>query len=95
MGEQVKNRLDGVGCSAAERIAHKNRVVSVRKNTDGDIVEFRFADGRVVDYREAIHMARNGQVDHANAFQGRDGAYHIRSDADGDPANNFDNTPQL
>lgn len=92
---QGTNRVEGVGGSAAESIAHRNRVVSVRKNADGDIVQFRFADGRVVDYREAIELAQAGQVDHANAFRGRDGAYHIRSDADGDPTNNFDNMPEF
>lgn len=44
------NRLGSVIGSAADSIAHRNRVVRVRKNADGDIVSFRFADGRVIDY---------------------------------------------
>lgn len=71
------------------------KVVAVRKNGDGDIVEFQFSDGRVVDYREAIDLAKQGQINHANAFRGRDGQDHIRSDADGDKSNNFDNLPQF
>ncbi|WDL95842.1 DUF3892 domain-containing protein [Alicyclobacillus sp. ALC3] len=90
-GEQVANGREGG--TAAERIAHRNRVVGVRKNADGDIVQFRFADGRVVDYRGAIKMARNGQGDEATVSTGDDGAYPLRSDADANSTNIFDNPP--
>jgi hypothetical protein len=71
----------------------QKRVVAVQKNSDGDIINFKFESGEVVDYHQAIEMAKNGEIAHANAFKGRDGGFHIRSDADGDPSNNFDNLP--
>ncbi|MDQ0191409.1 DUF3892 domain-containing protein [Alicyclobacillus cycloheptanicus] len=92
-----QNEANGVNEDSLQAGAgpSQNRVVAVRKNGDGDIVQFKLADGRVVDYPQAIEMAKNGQIEHANAFRGRDGDFHIRSDADGDPSNNFDNLPQF
>lgn len=87
--------MNGEGGDPAQSMAHRNRIVGVRKNADGDIVQFKFADGRVVDYTGAIALAQDGQVEHANAFRGRDGDFHIRSDADEDVDNNLDNLPQF
>ena len=77
---------------AAQRKGQK-KVVAVQKNGDGDIINFKFESGEVVDYKTAIEMEKNGEIAHANTFKGRDGEFHIRSDADGDPSNNFDNLP--
>jgi len=71
------------------------KVVAVRKNGDGDIIAFQLDNGTVVDYKQAIQLAANGDLEHANTFRGRDGEFHVRSDADGDPTNNFDNLPQF
>lgn len=72
---------------------HRERVVAVRKNGDGDIVELKLTSGRVVDYVEAQRMTKNGEIEGLNVFRGRDGDEHLRSDADGDPSNNLDNLP--
>ncbi|SEB20489.1 Protein of unknown function [Thalassobacillus cyri] len=69
------------------------QVVAVRKNGDGDIIELKLSSGQVVDYKQAQQMADNGEIEHVNTFQGRDGDKHLRSDADGDPTNNLDNLP--
>ncbi|SDC78025.1 Protein of unknown function [Paenibacillus sp. UNCCL117] len=71
----------------------QEQVVAVRKNGDGDIVELKLTSGLVVDYVEAQHMAKNGQISGVNVFRGRDGDEHLRSNADGDPTNNLDNLP--
>jgi len=73
--------------------AVQEQVVAVRKNGDGDIVQLQLSSGRVVDYKEAQQLAKNGQIAHVNVFKGRDGDEHLRSDADGDPSNNLDNLP--
>ncbi|MCC2683331.1 MAG: hypothetical protein K0R75_230 [Paenibacillaceae bacterium] len=69
------------------------QVVAVRKNGDGDIVEFKLSSGQVVDYKTAQTMSKQGVLEHTNVFKGRDGEEHLRSDADGDPSNNLDNLP--
>ena len=69
------------------------RFVAVRKNDDGDIVELKTSGGKVVDYKQAQQMAKNGEAEGVNVFKGRDGEEHLRSNADGDPTNNLDQFP--
>lgn len=76
-------------------IPASERIVAVRKNGDGDIVQLQLSSGLVVDYNQAQEMAKNGQIEHVNVFKGRDGDDHLRSDADGDPSNNLDNLPMF
>ncbi|MFD2612854.1 DUF3892 domain-containing protein [Paenibacillus gansuensis] len=71
----------------------QEEVVAVRKNGDGDIVELKFASGRVVDYHQAQAMAKSGQIQNVNVFKGRDGDDHLRSNPDGIKENNLDNLP--
>nr|WP_276352288.1 DUF3892 domain-containing protein [Cohnella sp. YIM B05605] len=74
-------------------MGRKEQVQAVRKNGDGDIVELKLSSGRVVDYKTAQQMAKNGEIEHVNVFRGRDGDEHLRSDADGREDNNLDNLP--
>ncbi|WP_239613763.1 DUF3892 domain-containing protein [Cohnella mopanensis] len=71
----------------------KQQIVAVRKNGDGDIVEFQLSSGQVVGYKEAQQMAKNEQIENVNVFKGRDGDEHLRSDPDGREDNNLDNLP--
>lgn len=71
----------------------KEQVAAVRKNGDGDIVELKFASGKVVDYKTAQQMVRNDEIENMNLFRGRDGDEHLRSDPDGREDNNLDNLP--
>lgn len=71
----------------------QEQVVAVRKNGDGDIVEFKFASGRVVDYLTAQDMVRNNQIEHLQLFRGRDNEEHLRSVPDGRQDNNLDQLP--
>jgi len=71
----------------------KEQVVAVKRNTDGDIIEFKFSSGNTADYKTAQDMVRNKQIENLNLFKGRDGDDHIRSHADGDPSNNLDALP--
>jgi len=73
----------------------QDQVVAVRKNGDGDIVELKLSSGKVVDYKQAQSMAKNGEIANVNVFRGRDGDEHLRSNADGDPSNNLDNMPSF
>ncbi|NEU32283.1 DUF3892 domain-containing protein [bacterium LRH843] len=69
------------------------QVVAVRKNGDGDIVELKLSSGQVVGYKQAQTMAQAGEIENVNVFKGRDGDFHLRSNADGDPTNNLANLP--
>jgi hypothetical protein len=76
-----------------DSMGRKEQVQAVRKNGDGDIVELKLSSGRVVDYKTAQQMAKNGEIENVNVFRGRDGEEHLRSDADGREDNNLDNLP--
>ncbi|MYL35175.1 DUF3892 domain-containing protein [Pontibacillus yanchengensis] len=72
-----------------------DRIIAVRKNNNGSIVEMKLSSGQVVDYKQAQQMAREGQLEHVDLTRGKDGEDHLRSQPDGDPTNNLDNMPHF
>ncbi|AKG34478.1 DUF3892 domain-containing protein [Paenibacillus durus] len=73
----------------------RERFVAVRKNGDGDLTSFQTSTGRVLSYEQALQEVQTGVIAGVNVFKGKDGAPHIRGDADGDPTNNLDQLPQF
>ncbi|ANE48949.1 hypothetical protein SY83_15295 [Paenibacillus swuensis] len=73
--------------------AEREEVVAVRKNDEGDIIAFKFATGREVDYKEAQLMAKAEQINNVSVIKGKDGDDHLRSNPDGTKANNLDQLP--
>lgn len=71
----------------------QEQVEAVKRNADGDIVEFKLSSGKIVDYKSAQEMVKNKEIENLNLFRGRDNEMHIRSNADGDPNNNLDALP--
>ncbi|MFD1776127.1 DUF3892 domain-containing protein [Paenibacillus rhizophilus] len=71
----------------------RERFVAVQKNGDGDLTSFQTSTGRVVSYEQALQEIQAGAIAGVNVFKGKDGAPHIRGDADGDPTNNLDQLP--
>ncbi|QGQ96152.1 DUF3892 domain-containing protein [Paenibacillus psychroresistens] len=76
-----------------KQVQTQEQVEAVRKNGDGDIIEFKLSSGKVVDYKSAQEMVKNDQIANLNLFKGRDDEMHIRSNADGDKSNNLDSLP--
>ena len=74
---------------------NREQFVAVQKNGDGDLTGFKTSSGRVLDYEQALQEVQDGRISGVNAFKGKDGALHIRGDADGDPSNNLDNLPGI
>lgn len=70
--------------------AGEEQIVAVRKNDDGDIIAFKTASGRELDYLAALDEAKAGKLAHVDVFHkyGRD---IIRSEPDGIIENNLDN----
>jgi len=71
----------------------QEQVEAVRKNGDGDIIEFKLSSGKIVDYKSAQEMVKNNEISNLNLFKGRDSEMHIRSNPDGDKSNNLDSMP--
>ena len=72
----------------------KEKIVSVRKNDDGDLIAFKTETGRELDYVTALNEAKAGNIDHVDVFHkyGRD---ILRSEPDGIKENNLDQLPQF
>jgi hypothetical protein len=76
-----------------KQVQNQEQVEAVRRNADGDIIEFKLSSGKVVDYKSAQGMVKNNEIANLNLFKGRDDEMHIRSNADGDKSNNLDSLP--
>ncbi|MCP3764863.1 DUF3892 domain-containing protein [Domibacillus sp. A3M-37] len=68
----------------------QEQIIAVRKNGDGDIIAFKTASGRELDYLEALREAKEGRLAHVDVFE-RYGREIIRSEPDGVKENNLDN----
>jgi hypothetical protein len=71
----------------------KQKVVAVRKNGDGSIVELQLSSGQVVGFEEAQKMAKNDQIENVGVIRGKDGDEHQRSNPDNRTDNNLDQLP--
>ena len=72
----------------------KEKIVAVRKNDDGDLIAFKTASGRELDYVTALNEAKSGNIAHIDVFHkyGRD---ILRSEPDGIKENNLDQLPEF
>ena len=72
----------------------KEKIVAVRKNGDGDLIAFKTASGRELDYVTALSEAKAGNIAHIDVFHkyGRD---ILRSEPDGIKENNLDQLPEF
>lgn len=69
------------------------KIVAVRKNEEGSIIEMQLSSGKIVDYKQAHEMTRSGEIEHVQLIRGKDGEDHLRSQPDGDKSNNLDQLP--
>lgn len=69
-------------------------VVAVKRNRKGNLTNFKLNNGQELDYEQAVEMAQQGQLKSVDVYT-RYGRQILRSEADGDESNNFDNLPQF
>lgn len=90
--EKIYNdyKNQGEGPTQPEAKPGQEQIIAVRKNDDGDIIAFKTASGRELDYLTALDEAKAGKLAHVDVFHkyGRD---IIRSEPDGIVENNLDN----
>ncbi|RKD24986.1 hypothetical protein BEP19_03890 [Ammoniphilus oxalaticus] len=72
----------------------RDEIVAVRKNEDGDLIAFKTATGRELDYPTALAEAKAGQLARIDVFQ-RYGRDILRSEPDGIKENNLDQLPKF
>lgn len=49
------------------------RVIGLRKNEDGNLVEVKLESGEIVSYVRVKEIAKNGEIVFENVFEGKDG----------------------
>lgn len=79
---------------SSQDLSGKEEIAAVRKNDEGDIIAFKTASGRELDYISALDEAKAGKLAHIDVFHkyGRD---IIRSEPDGVKENNLDHLPEF
>jgi hypothetical protein len=87
---QIQAQEEADGADAAGR----EKIIAVRKNDEGDLIAFKTATGRELDYVTALNEAKSGKLAHVDVFHkyGRD---ILRSEPDGIKENNLDNLPDF
>jgi len=70
-------------------------IVAVRKNGKGNLTNFKLNNGQILDYEEAISMAKNGQIREVDVLDRKSGKKILRSEPDGIEENNLDNLPEF
>lgn len=70
-------------------------ITAVKKNEDGDVQEFKLADGTTMSYSQAITEVSNGNSKGLLVQKGNAGKDTLRSSPDAHTENNLDNLPSF
>ena len=73
----------------------KNKIIKVKKNSDGDITDVMLENGEVHSVTEAISMAKNELIDGVNVGKAKNGREFIRSNPNGKQNDNLDELPNF
>ena len=79
----------------AKESKQMEKFVAVRKNSAGNLCEFKSNSGKVYDYEMALEAVEKGQVENAILFTGRDGKQHIKSKTDTSKKDNLSNLKEF
>ncbi|MBU5484017.1 DUF3892 domain-containing protein [Clostridium sp. MSJ-11] len=71
----------------------KNKIVKVKKNTEGDITDVMLDNGSVYPIKEAISMTKNEMIDGVNVGKAKNGREFLRSNPNGTEYDNLDQLP--
>lgn len=69
------------------------KIVKVRKNNDGDIIDVMLQNGNIFSMNEAIMMARDNKIEGVNVGKAKNGREFLRSDPNSIEDDNLDNLP--
>jgi len=69
------------------------RIIKVKKNSDGDIIEVMFENGEVYPINEAIKMTKMGKIEGVNVGQAKNGRQFLRTNPNDDKSDNLDSLP--
>lgn len=61
-------------------MSETNKIIKVKRNTDGAITDVMFENGSVIPINHAILMAKDGEIEGINVVRGKDGGEFLRID---------------
>ena len=73
----------------------KERIVKVKRDDHGRLVEFMTDSGKIFDYEMAKDAINMDMITNAELFKGKDGVLHIKSRNDNTEENNFANMDEF
>ncbi len=71
----------------------KERIIKVRRNSDGDITKIMTDNGNIYSLEDAIVLAKNHAIGEVNVSKSKNGTEYLRSYPNGDENDNLDNLP--
>lgn len=71
------------------------KIVKIRRNTEGDITNVMLEDGTVYPIDEAIRLTRDEIISGVNVSRSKSGREFLRANPDGNENNNLDNLPNF
>ncbi len=71
----------------------KTRIIKVKKNTDGDIIDVMMENGNVYSVNDAITMAKDHLIQNVNVGRAKNGREFLRSNPNDTDDDNLDNLP--
>lgn len=70
-----------------------NKIVKVKKNSDGDITDIMLDNGNVCPINQAISMVKDNLIEGVNVGKAKNGREYLRSNPNGTDDDNLDNKP--
>lgn len=87
--DSTDNKLGGI-------LMNRNtKIIKVKKNDDGDIIEVMLENGDIYPLNHAIMMAKHGAIEGVNVSRGKDGGEYLRADPNGSISDNLDDLPRF
>lgn len=71
----------------------KQKIIKVRKNSEGDITNVMLNDNNIYSLDEAIDLTKNELLDGVNVGKSKNGREFLRSNPNGKKDDNLDNLP--
>jgi hypothetical protein len=90
----VVNPLKNINQIVSEGGPNAKQIVKFIKQ-DNEVIGYVLSNGEKVTVKEAIQLAKQGELEHVGVSTSKAGNEYIRSLPDGDESNNLDNLPSI
>lgn len=71
------------------------KIVATRKNKDGDFSDFKLDNNQEVSLKDAINLAKNGNIENVIVGTTKTGSHYLRAKKDDNENNNLSDLPNF